>query len=741
MQLISREQVNAARMAPIEDVWIRLNLPPSNGKIFRSPFREDKNPSCQLGGEKNIFFDHGTGEVLDTIALVQKVQNCNFGEAVVFIVTENPPSAEKDAIKKLALARNWKPEALRALGALSQKNEVYFPMRDSIGNTVGMRRRRADNQPFLCGSKALSIKGSKQGLICPYPLPKGPVLIVEGETDAAAAISAGWEAVIATPGAHLSGPCLRELQLLLARRDVILFPHPGTAGEKWLNQVGNGLANAHCAVHYVPAVDIDLDSQLQQAGGTRKYLEMLAKDCLKYEAKKLEVPQNVAEKLTLTDLGNAERLVKNYGDILRYNHERRRWLVWNNKAWEWDKSEKIVGLAKKTVRKIYQEAADEPDEKRRKALADHAKRSESDQRINALINLARSEPGIPIATDKLDAHHFLLNAYNGTINLKTGQLQPHRKEDLLSVLLPTEYHPEAQCPQWLKFLDTLTDGNRELEDYLQRAVGYSLTGVTTMQSLFFLYGLGNNGKTTFTMIFRKLLGGYAERLNAEDLMLQDKKVGGGPKEGIANLKNKRFVVSSELQDGRRFDVSLIKDMTGGETLKARRLYEHEIEFQPTHKLWLFGNHKPVITENTLAMWRRVKLIPFAVTIPACEIDPDLPAKLETELPGILAWAVKGCMDWQKYGLKEPEPVITATANYRIEQDILGDFLDDCCILEKAATALKSHMKDEYMRWCQKNDAEPVSQKKFRARLLEKGIEDHRLTTGRFWKGVKIKSII
>ena len=442
-----------------------------------------------------------------------------------------------------------------------------------------------------------------------------------------------------------------------------------------------------------------------------------------------------------TDVCNAERLVKYYGDRLRYCYERKHWLVWNGKVWEWDAGAKIVAAAKSTVRKIYQEAGDEPELKLRKQIADHAKRSESDHRISAMINLARAEPGIPVRTTELDTDPWLFNCLNGTIDLRTGELLPHRKENLLTVLIPVEYLPEAQCPCWLNFLDKVTGDDAELAIYLQRAVGYSLTGDTRNQVIFLLYGLGNNGKSTFTMTIRKLMAGYAERLDAEDLMLKDRKIGGGPKEGIANLSNKRYVVGSELQDGKRLDVSLVKDMTGGETVKGRRLYEHEVEFMPTFKLWLYGNHKPVIADSTLSIWRRVKQIPFDVTIPDNEVDLNLLTKLEAELDGILAWAVQGCLDWQQYGLSEPEAVTTATARYRHEQDILGDFLEDCCILGTGITIPKSELRDAYQMWCQSNSVEPVTQKTFRARLIEKGITEGKSGAVRYWKGITLQSLV
>lgn len=450
--------------------------------------------------------------------------------------------------------------------------------------------------------------------------------------------------------------------------------------------------------------------------------------------------QAYSEASPLTDYGNGERLVRQHGGDIRYCYERRRWLVWTGKVWSWDSGDRIVSLAKQTVRSIYVQAANELDENYRKEVASFAKRSESQARIEAMIALAQSEPGIPVNVNELDSNHWLFNCLNGTLDLKTGELLPHRKEDLLTVLIPINYDPNAACPLWLTFLDRITNGDKELQGYLQQAVGCSLTGDTKSQVLFFLYGTGNNGKSTFITTIRKLVGEYGEKVNTDLFMVRDKNTG-GPNEALANLKGKRLVVASELEEGRKLAVSLIKDMTGGETIKADRKYEHEIEYQPTHKLWLVGNHQPVITDTTLSIWRRVKLIPFRVTIPLDEIDPDLPSKLEGEFPGILAWAVKGCLSWLSGGLGEPKAVTDATGAYRQGQDILGDFLEDVCVLGDSFWIPKAELKESYQQWCQENGTEPVSQRTFKARLIEKGILDGKSGAIRLWKGVTLQSLV
>jgi putative DNA primase/helicase len=450
-------------------------------------------------------------------------------------------------------------------------------------------------------------------------------------------------------------------------------------------------------------------------------------------------PQRAAlAHFNLTDLGNAERLVNRYGDILHYCYERKRWLIWNGKVWEWDAGNKIAALAKLAVRNIYHEAGDEPDEKKRKEIASHAGKSESDPRLTGMINLAQSESNIPIKLTDLDTNPWLFNCRNGTIDLKTVKLMSHRKEDLITVLVPLDFNPDAKCDQWLKFLNRVTGNNDELISYLQRSVGYSLTGDTRSQTMFFLYGLGSNGKSTFITTIRKLTAGYGIKANTSLFMAKDKN-SSGPSEDLANLQGKRFVMASEIEDGRRLAVVLIKEMTGGEAIRADRKYEHEVEFQPVHKIWLVGNHKPVITDTTLSIWRRVKLIPFTVTIANKEVDPNLPAKLESELTGILAWAVRGCLEWQRYGLNEPDTVTTATASYRHEQDMLGDFIEDCCVFESISSISKSDLKAEYEKWCKDNNVDPITQRIFKARLTEKSITEGRNGRERYWRGIRLKN--
>jgi len=567
------------------------------------------------------------------------------------------------------------------------------------------------------------------------------VFFVEGEKDAETMWQWGLVATTTPMGANKKW--LDNYTEALAGAHVRIIPDQDSPGIRWGNTVAKKLSRvaASLKVLSLPQGIKDVSEWVEQGAALDEAINQLERATPHWQLPaELESTDENPNKYALTDLGNAERLASQFGDRLRYCYERKRWLFWTGQVWEWDWGNNIKALAKLAVRNIYQEAADEPNKKRREELANHAKSSESDHRINAMISLTESELGIPVKVTELDTNPWLFNCLNGTIELKTGLLLTHRKEDLLTIIVPVEYHAGAPHPQWLTFLEQVTNGNSELAKYLQCAVGYSLTGDTKSQVLFFLYGLGNNGKSTFVTTIRKLTGGYGERVNTDLFIVKDKNTG-GPKEALANLKGKRYVVASEIEDGKRLAVSLIKDMTGGETIKADRKYEHEIEYQPTHKLWIVGNHKLVITDTTLSIWRRVKLIPFTVTIPDNEIDPDLPSKLEAELPGILAWAIKGCLDWQHYGLPEPETVTTATASYRHEQDILGDFIEDCCILEPLASISKADLKSEYERWCNDNNIDSVSPRTFRSRLIEKGITDGKSGSIRYWKGITLKILV
>jgi putative DNA primase/helicase len=435
----------------------------------------------------------------------------------------------------------------------------------------------------------------------------------------------------------------------------------------------------------------------------------------------------------LTDLGNARRLVHRHGRNLRYCWLWRKWLVWDGKRWVKDDTGEVYRLAKETVSSIYQEAAAAPNDEARKELGKHATRSEAGARIKEMVDLARSD--VPVMPDELDASPDLLNTESGTIDLRTGELREHRREDLITKIAPTTYRPDAAAPTWEAFLERVLPGE-DLRAFVQRAVGYSATGDTSEQCMFINHGGGANGKSTFQEAIAAALGDYAMRAPTE--MLLAKRSDGVPND-VARLKGARFVSASETEEGRRLAESRIKDLTGQDTITARFMKAEWFDFAPTHKLWLSTNHKPEIRGTDAAIWRRIRLVPWAVTIPPAEQDKKLRIALRHELAGILAWVVRGCLQWRREGLQAPDEVRKATGEYRAEMDVLAGFLVECCELDTGHWEYAKDLYECYKRWCDENGERPEPQRKFGGRLGERGFQRDRGGSrgAGIWRGVRL----
>jgi putative DNA primase/helicase len=439
----------------------------------------------------------------------------------------------------------------------------------------------------------------------------------------------------------------------------------------------------------------------------------------------------------LNDVGNAERLIDKYGNKIRYNYERKLWLIWNGKFWKWDDGSEIMRLAQKTARSIYGEITVEDDEDTAKTKAKWASQSESNQRLCAMI--AQTEPLASITLDQLDRDEWLLNANNGTINLKTGKLQPHNPTDLITRVIDTDFVPDATSDQWVKFLNRIFDNKADLVAYIQRAMGYSITGNQGEQAIFFCHGSGWNGKSTLLGVIRKILMAYSSEVEPAAFMV-DKNRGGGPNEAIASLYKVNFVSSTEIEDGQKLSTSLLKRMTGGESLRCERKFEHGFNFRPQYKLWLCGNHEPEISDTTNSIWNRLKKIPFIVKISAEERVKDYDTKLVADHgAAILAWLVRGCLEWQRIGLGESSAVKEATQAYRDSQDALHDFLTECCFIKSGETLLITILHKAYIEWSESNgDKYYLGKKKFNDRMEEKGfvkVSGHGNKT--VWRGLRL----
>lgn len=448
-------------------------------------------------------------------------------------------------------------------------------------------------------------------------------------------------------------------------------------------------------------------------------------------------PDDAPRHYPRTDIGNAERLVHAYGHTIRYEVRRKRWHVWDGTRWAIDDAQAVQQLAKRTIRSIRTAAKALDSKADQKDLMTWAFQSESNSKVKAMLERAQSEPGIPVTQEELDRDPFAFNVENGTVDLRTGTLHPHDPAQLLTKRAPVRYDAAATCPLWLGILDRLFAGDEALIGYLQRAVGYSLTADTREQCLHVLYGGGANGKSTFIETIATLLGDYALEADFATFLEQQ---GNGPRNDIARLAGSRVVRSSELAEGKRLNESMIKALTGNARVSARFLYAEPFEFEPTFKLWFDTNHKPVVRGTDYAIWRRLRLIPFEVTIPESERDESLKwphSRLRDELPGILNWAIEGCLLWRESGLQPPEKVLAATESYKTESDVLGAFLDECCELGAGFEAHAGDLYKTYKRWAEDNGEFVMTNTTFGRRIDERGLP-YRKSHGIKWRqGLRI----
>lgn len=440
-----------------------------------------------------------------------------------------------------------------------------------------------------------------------------------------------------------------------------------------------------------------------------------------------------------TDLGNARRFIAQHGDHVR-SVSKKRWFIWEDTRWAPDETGRIERMAKDVVRSLYVEAGSLGDSTAREALLKHAHKSEQSPRIGAIVQQACTEPEISIRAATLDADPWKFNVLNGTIDLKTGVLLPHNKADHITKVAPVTYDPEATCPKWRAFLRQIMGGDPELVEYLKRAIGYTLTGDTRQQCFFFMYGLGANGKSTFLKVIRALLGDYAQQAEFSTFLVKRNE---GPRHDIARMRGVRFVAAIEASGDKSFDEGVIQQLTGEDTVTARELYDKLFEFQPTHKIFLAANHKPVIKTQTEAMWRRLRLIPFTVIIPHDRRIGKLADKLvKRELPGILNWALEGCAAWQRDGLLEPVAVRKATRGYRDENDILGEFLAQRCVFEESNWVSVGEFYRHFTDWWQESRGprvQPISPQWFGRLLSERPeITQSKRKHARGWRGVALK---
>lgn len=444
----------------------------------------------------------------------------------------------------------------------------------------------------------------------------------------------------------------------------------------------------------------------------------------------------------LNDVGNAERLAALYGADIRYCPEWKAWLIYKG-YWKVDVRGEIYAKARQMLVQLDKEALQYEDKK----LTSFVTRSGCHTHIQGLLNQAKTlvEHGIPVEASMWDTNDSLISLENATIDFnlkyqdKSFIVRDNQRQDYITKQLPFSYDEAAKCPRWEKFLeDIIPDLQTRL--FVQRAIGYSITGSTCEDKFFILHGSGSNGKSTFIKIISDMLGSYAKTIQPETLMKKERS--GAINTEIASICGARFVKTSEIEEGKKLAESLVKQLTGGDTISTRHLFGKDFEYEPTYKIWLSTNHKPQIYGADKGIWRRICLIPFEVTIREEDKDADLDKKLRKEIQGIFNWALEGLMKWKNEGLVPPEKIQSAIENYRAQEDLLQGFIDDCIMQEVGALTSAAELYSYYEWYCRQNAIVQISTTRFGTKIREdKGFVKKQLHGRVYYSDIKIKEEI
>lgn len=718
-----------------------------DGRLYKTncPFHDDENPSFKIHpetGDYRGYHCYGCGESGDVYDFYAKKNGLNSktdfpkvlaGIAADFgIETTKPRKAAVIPFDKSKI-----PFKHYKLGMPKHK----YHYQDASGETKYFNCRFEPKDFRQCAPDGLtwSLNNIKK---LPYNLVRvstaDTVYIVEGEKDVGTLHKIN---LVGTCNSGGGGNWSDELNEHFKSKNIILIPDNDKKGREHMQDVAKKLSGLCVSMKWIELPGLapkgDVTDFLKAFDPTEaaQRLAELVEAAAEYEPFK-ELFKD-GPMYHLTDQGNAERLIKIHGNEIRYCHPFKRWYIWAGGRWGFNNTGLLKRFCKDVVvKELLLEAIKAPDKSARKEILDYSQYCETNRKLLGMLSMAESEPGIPILPEDLDKNQYLFNCKNGTINLKTGELLAHNPDDLIGKITPYNYDPEARCPKWLAHLDLVMGGNQSLIDFLQKAYGYCLTGDTSERKFFVCYGSGANGKSITSDVVSLALGEYSMRTPTETLLV--KRGNAGIPNDVARLMGARFVFASESEAGQQLAESKIKDITGGERITARFMRGEWFEFYPEFKVWLGTNNKPVIKGTDNAIWDRLRLIPFTVRISEDQQRPktELMEGFISEMPGIIAWLVQGCLKWQSDGLGWPSEVMNATNEYRSEMDILAVFLDDCCVIGPTNEVIKKNIYAEYEKWTEANGERKISKKMFGKRLTEKGFDSYR-GTGGVWKWIGI----
>jgi len=436
----------------------------------------------------------------------------------------------------------------------------------------------------------------------------------------------------------------------------------------------------------------------------------------------------MSDSFPLTEAGDAEFFADAFGDQVRFDHRQRRWLIFGDHRWVPDQDGQRFRLGLQSMRARHSDTMMIVDPEQRKKHFYWTLGGESRRRLTNMLALAENISPISDSGDGWDANPWLLGVENGVLDLQTGDLSKGRPEDRITMSVRAAYEPSADCPLWTQTVNDVFEGNADVIAFVRRALGYSLTGDTREQCLFMNWGDGANGKSTLINTISYLLGDYAEDLPFNTLELELQR--GGASNDLAKLVQKRFVTSSETNDGMRLNEARVKALTGGDQMTARFMYAEFFTFQPIAKFWLATNHLPIVADDSHGFWRRMKLIPFKARFSGTRDKRTLREDLKAEAPGILRWLVQGCIEWQVYGLHAPKTVTQATADYQAESNPVSAFIEEACSIDAKCRVGAQPLYDAYRAWAADNGVAPMNQKRFGQQIGKQFHRDKRPGSGK-----------
>lgn len=672
-----------------------------------------------LSGEKTgLWTDYATGEGGDLFDLIAATRGLDTRSQFKEVL-----GAANDLLGRatpIAVPPTWRTKAMPPMDQLGPPTGKWY-YHDSEGNLIAVVYRY-ELSPGKKEFRPWDVKRRKASAPTPRPLYNQPgllsasqVILVEGEKCAEVLIGMGYAATTAMHGAN--APVDKTDWTPLRDKRVVIWPDHDTPGQEYAERAAQAILQSGAVACEVlrPPKDSPLGWDVADAvlegfdiGGFLNTAERFTVEANDTTA----LPPNLFDGLKWhTEHGLAKAFIRQYSQDWRYCAGWGKWLSWKSARWCPDERLYISHL----VREVCSAASDKATA--RPLMAKLA----SGSTFAAVERILRTDPTLASAADEWDADVWLLNTPGGVVDLRTGLLREHRRRDHFTKI--TVATPQGDSPAWQAFLQDISGSDTQLISYLQRMVGYCLTGVTHEHALFFLFGTGANGKSVFLNVLSTILGDYAAHAPMDAFM--ETRSERHPTE-LAGLRGARFVSSLETEQGRRWNESKIKSITGGDKISARFMRQDFFEYTPQFKLLIAGNHKPSIRNVDEAMRRRLHLIPFTVTIPSEKRDKQLTAKLLEERNGILAWAIEGCLAWQRDGFHLPAQVVTATEEYFEGEDALGRWLEERCIIATSHRTKVSALFADWREWAENAGEYVGSVRRFSDLLTTRQFERCRL---------------